>query len=224
MVPTVEATPKSFDLMNNINARGTWLVSRYALPHLLRSAEQSRNPHVLTLSPPLSYNMFSVGPRGGFPSQFAPTASAYTIAKVGMSLGTFALAAETLGKIGCNSLWPYTLIGTSAMKVVSKDVEGEEKTWRSPEIVAEAALLMLQEDGKTFTGRGIVDEIYLRRNHGFDDDRIAAFSLGGKDTPFDTLKEDLYISQSLRYEVGVARKGRRNSRSPRQGSSPAPSD
>lgn len=207
MKPTVEASPKSFDLMNSVNARGTWLVSRYALPHLLRSSERSRNPHILTLSPPLTYSMFSTTAKGGFPSQYTQTASAYAIAKIGMSLGTFALAAETQGKIGCNGLWPFTLIGTSAMKIVSKDAENEAKSWRSPEIVAEAAIRMLQEDGRHFTAQWILDEVYLRRNHGFDDARIAAFSLGGKDTPLDSLKEDLYITQEMRDDINKARAG-----------------
>lgn len=137
---------------NNINARGTWLVSRFALPHLLESASAARNPHILTLSPPLSYSMFSTSPLlGAWPDQFAQTASAYTVAKFGMSLATFALAGETRGRVGCNALWPYTLIGTSAMKVVSRNAETEEKRWRSPEIVSEAAIRMLQEDGSKFT-------------------------------------------------------------------------
>jgi citronellol/citronellal dehydrogenase len=207
MRPTVEATPKSYDLMNNINARGSWLVSRYALPHLLRSSEQARNPHILTLSPPLSYSMFSTSPSGAFPLQFKETASAYAIAKFGMSLGTFALAAETQGKVGCNGLWPFTLIGTSAMKVVSKNAKDEEKYWRSPEIVSEAAMRILQEDGSAFTAQWILDEVYLRRTHGFTDDQIAAFSMGGKDTPLDSLREDLYITQEMRDDIQRARSG-----------------
>lgn len=209
MKPTVEATPKSYDLMNNINARGTWLVSRYALPHLLQSFEKSRNPHILTLSPPLTYSMFSTDKdKGGFPLQFSQTASAYTIAKIGMSLGTFALAAETAGKIGCNGLWPYTLIGTSAMKVVSKDAKTEEKFWRSPSIVADAAIRILQEDARHFTARWILDEVYLRRNQGFSDEQIANYSMGGSDTPLDLLKEDLYITQEMRDDIQQARSGR----------------
>lgn len=207
MKPTVDATPKSYDLMNSINARGTWLVSRYALPHLLRSSEQSRNPHILTLSPPLNYSMFSTSEKGGFPSQFSQTASAYAIAKIGMSLGTFALAAETLGKVGCNGLWPFTLIGTSAMKIVSKNADQEEKFWRSPEIVAQAAIRMLQEDGRKFTAKFVLDEVYLRRHHHFNDDQIADFSMGGKDTPFDSLREDLYITQEMRDDIRRARSG-----------------
>ncbi|PWN53225.1 NAD(P)-binding protein [Violaceomyces palustris] len=206
--PTVEASVKSYDLMNNINSRGTWLVSRFALPHLLKSASESRNPHILTLSPTLTYSMLSASSsRGGFPSQFSQTASAYTIAKFGMSLNTLALAAETMGKVGVNSLWPYTLIGTSAMKIVSPNSDVEEKRWRSPKIVSEAAVRVLEEYGATFSAQFLVDEIYLRRKHGFTDEQIAEFSLGGKETPLESLAEDLYISQELREDVLRARRG-----------------
>lgn len=140
-----------YDLMNSINSRGTWLVSRFALPHLVKSSSAGRNPHILTLSPPLHYNMLSTDPKHGtFPDQFATTASAYTIAKIGMSLNTLALAAELRGKVGVNALWPYTLIGTSAMKIVSPNAEVEEQRWRSPEIVSEAAIRVLEEDGSKF--------------------------------------------------------------------------
>lgn len=95
--------------------------------------------------------MLSTGAGGAWPSQFAQTGAAYTMAKFGMSMATLALAAETRGKVGVNALWPYTLIGTSAMKIVSPNAEVEEKRWRSPEIVSEAAIRMLEEDGKSFT-------------------------------------------------------------------------
>lgn len=182
--------------MLNINARGTWLVSRFALPHLLKSSDASRNPHILTLGPPLTHDTFTTNPQTGcWPEQFATTAAAYTLAKGGMALVNLGLSAELNGKVGVNSLWPYTLIGTSAMKVVSPDAEVEEKRWRSPEIVAEAAIRMLQENGKTFNGQWIVDEIYLRRQHGFRDADIAKFSLGGAQTPF---KDLALVSRSSR--------------------------
>ncbi|KAK0528617.1 hypothetical protein OC834_003013 [Tilletia horrida] len=223
MKPTVESSVKSYDLMNSINSRGTWLVSRFALPHLLESSKKSRNPHILTLSPPLNYGMLRTpsllgskpepeNPAGdAYPAQFAQTASAYTIAKFGMSLNTLALAAELRGKVGVNALWPYTLIGTSAMKIVaagSGPVEEAEKGWRSPEIVAEAGVRVLEEDGRKFTGQWVVDEIYLRRQHGFSDSDIARFSMGGEATPFEALEEDLYIPEELREDVRAARAGK----------------
>ncbi|KAE8210961.1 hypothetical protein CF327_g5236 [Tilletia walkeri] len=225
MKPTLNASVKSYDLMNSINARGSWLVSRFALPHLLDSASKSRNPHILTLSPPLNYGMLDspsllggrshgltkkVSPGDVWPSQYAQTASAYTIAKFGMSLNTLALAAELRGKVGVNALWPYTLIGTSAMKIVaagSGTVEEAEKKWRSPDIVAEAGVRILEEDGTKFTSQWVIDEIYLRRQHGFSDADIAKFSMGGPDTPLEALEEDLYISQQLREDLRAARAG-----------------
>lgn len=191
-------------MQTSINARGTWLVSRYALPHLLKSSEQDRNPHILTLSPPLEHSMFS--PRdASFPHHFAQTASAYAVAKVGMSLATYGLAAETWGKVGCNGLWPYTLIGTSAMKIVSRDAANEERTWRSPQFVAEAAWRMLSEDGKQFSAQFAIDEVYLRKLHKWTDAQVREYSMGGKDTPLDELAEDLYITQAMREEVKKAR-------------------
>lgn len=177
--------------MLQINARGTWLVSRYALPHLLQSASASRNPHILTLAPPLSHETFTTTPteQGGcWPDQFAQTASAYTLAKGGMALVNLGLSAELAGSgVGVNALWPYTLIGTSAMRIVSRDAAVEERRWRSPEIVAEAAVRMLQEDGRKFNGRSIVDEIYLRRECGFSDEQMRKYSLGGKEVKMEDL-------------------------------------
>lgn len=176
-------------------------MSRYALPHLLQSSSASRNPHILTLGPPLSHDTFTTNTGTGcWPEQFATTASAYTLAKGGMALVSLGLSAELHGKVGVNSLWPYTLIGTSAMKVVSPNADVEEKKWRSPEIVAEAAVRMMQEDGKTFNGQWCVDELYLRRNHGWTDEQIRKYSLGGEQTDMNSLALDLWISKSLQEE------------------------
>lgn len=206
MAPTAQASVKSYDLMSGINARGTWLVSRFALPHLLRAG----NAHVLTLSPPLGFNTLSSAPgvgRGGppiFPDQYAQTASAYTIAKFGMSLHTLGLAAETYGKVGVNSLWPYTLIATSAMKIVSKDAAVQERRWRNPSIVAEAAARVVEEKAEMFTGQFLVDELYLRQK-GFTLEQIKKFNVD-ESTPLDELAEDLYISQELRDAIQASRR------------------
>ncbi|TKY85481.1 hypothetical protein EX895_005643 [Sporisorium graminicola] len=210
MAPTHTASVKSYDLMNGINSRGTWLVSRFALPHLLESAEKNRNPHVVTLSPPLNFNTLSTTPGSAssqlppiFPQQFAQTASAYTIAKFGMSLLTLGLAAETFGKIAVNSLWPYTLIATSAMKIVSKDAAVQERRWRNPSIVAEATARLVEENAESFTGQFLVDELYLRQK-GLTLDQIKKFNVD-ESTPLDNLAEDLYISQELRDAIQASR-------------------
>lgn len=94
---------KRFDLMHQINARGSYLCAKYALPHLLKSS----NPHILTLSPPLDLN----------PKWFSPNL-AYTLAKYGMSLITLGLAKELANKgVGVNSLWPETAIATAAIAI-----------------------------------------------------------------------------------------------------------
>lgn len=208
MSSTLQAKPKSYDLMNSINVKGTWLVSKFALPHLLKSAEQGRNPHILTLSPPLHLNLFqpfTQNRKDDSGDQFKQVGAAYSVSKLGMSIATYALAAETFGKVACNTLWPYTLIGTSAMKIVSPNAEIEERRWRSPSIVAEAAIRILEQDAKTFSGQMLVDELYLRE-HGFNNEQLKEFSLGGRDIKFDELAEDLFISKTLRDEI-VSKRG-----------------
>lgn len=202
LTPTERATVKSYDLMHAINARATYCVARAALPHLLASHQNAstawtpNRAHILTLSPPLAdFRTISTGKGGCWPGQFAKTGAAYTMSKMGMSLMTLALAAETRGKVGVNSLWPATLIGTSAMRIVNPK-EGAERGWRSPEIVAEAAGRIFEQDASTFTGNFVIDELFLRQ-HGFTRADLAKFSLGGEDIPFDKLSPDLYISKEL---------------------------
>lgn len=188
-----------YDLVNNINARGTWLVSKFAFPHLIESARASRNPHMVTLSPPLHHGLFD--PKVTPPKLFADTRALYCMSKIAMSTAAYAFAAEGAEYgIASNTLWPYTMIGTSAMRIVNPEA-GAERTWRSPRIVADAAVRMLEEDAKVFTGRFIIDELYLRQSHKFSNELIAAYSLGGKDTPFKELAEDLYITPEIRKAV-----------------------
>lgn len=200
--PTEKATVKSYDLMHAINARGSFLVARAALPHLLKSYQESvkawtpNRAHILTLSPPLTdFRTLSTGKGGAWPKQFALTGAAYTMSKIGMSLLTLALAAETKGKVGVNSLWPYTMIGTSAMRIVNPK-EGAERGWRSPEMVAEAAGRILEQDASQFTGNFLIDELYLR-DQGFTTAQLTKYSLGGPEIPFEKLTRDLYISGEL---------------------------
>ncbi|HEY8163671.1 MAG TPA: NAD(P)-dependent oxidoreductase [Methylocystis sp.] len=133
---------KRFDLMHQINARGTYLCCKLALPHL-RKAE---NPHILTLSPPLDLD----------PKWFAPNL-AYTIAKYGMSLVTLGLARELAREgVAVNSLWPETAIATAA---VGNLLGGEEiiKRSRKPEIVADAAHAVLTRPSRACTGNFLID-------------------------------------------------------------------
>ena len=139
-----ETPMKRFDLMQQVNARGTFLVTQKCLPHLLKAA----NPHVLTLAPPPSLD----------PKWWAPH-TGYTLAKMGMSFVTLGLAAELAGRgIAINALWPRTIIATDALNMIpGVDTRG----CRTPEIVADAAHAVLVRPASGFTGRFLIDEEVL---------------------------------------------------------------
>jgi citronellol/citronellal dehydrogenase len=143
------ATPmKRFDLMSNVNARGTFLCTRACLAELLKSAERGRNPHVLNLSPPLSMQ----------PRWFAAHV-AYTLSKYGMSMCTLGHAEELRSHgIAVNSLWPRTVIATAALNLVPGS---DLQKCRKPEIVADAARAILVRDARTSTGNFFIDERVL---------------------------------------------------------------
>lgn len=137
---------KRFDLMHQINARGTFLCAKLALPYLKKSA----NPHILTLSPPLDLD----------PRWFAPNL-AYTMAKYGMSLVTLGLAREFARQgVAVNSLWPETAIATAA---VGNLLGGEAalRRARKPEIVAEAAHAILTREARGCAGNFFIDSKVL---------------------------------------------------------------
>lgn len=137
---------KQYDLMQDINSRGTYLVSRHCIPHLRKSA----TAHILTLSPPLSLN-----PQ--WFSHFAP----YTLSKFGMSMITLGLASELRkDKIAVNSLWPRTTIATAAVRNLLGGEELIQKS-RKPEIVADAAAIILSR-GPEFTGNLTIDDEVLQ--------------------------------------------------------------
>jgi citronellol/citronellal dehydrogenase len=146
-----EATPiKRFDLMFGVNVRGTYLVTQACLPYLKQSGERKRNPHVLTLSPPL--NMDS--------RWFAPHV-AYTMAKYGMSMCVLGHAEEFRAYgIAVNALWPRTVIATAALQMIP-GVKPEH--CRSPAIMADAAYAVLNLDAAANTGNFFIDEEVLKR-------------------------------------------------------------
>lgn len=154
---TEETPMKRYDLMNQINARGSYLVSQKCIPYL-RHAE---NPHVLMLSPPLDMK----------PKWFGPHV-AYSIAKYGMSLCVLGMAEEFADEgIAFNALWPRTGIATAAIDLIG----GEEMMahCRKPEIVADAAHIVLTRDSRTFTGRFCIDDVLLHEHGVTDFDRYA---------------------------------------------------
>lgn len=148
----VEGTPmKRFDLMHQVNTRGTFLATQACLPYLKRAA----NPHVLMLAPPPTLD----------PKWFAPH-TAYTIAKMGMSLCVLGMAEEfrPLG-IAVNALWPRTVIATAAIAMID-GVRPEQ--CRTPEIVADAAHALLVRPARQTTGRFAIDDEVLAEA-GIDD-------------------------------------------------------
>jgi citronellol/citronellal dehydrogenase len=137
---------RRFDLMHQINARGSFLVAKYALPYLERAA----NPHILMISPPLDMKE----------KWFAPH-TAYSMAKFGMSLVVLGLAGELRDKgIAVNALWPRTAIATAAIKNL---LGGEERMRRSrkPEIMADAAYEIFTTPSRDLTGRFLIDDTFL---------------------------------------------------------------
>ena len=149
LTPT-EATPmKRFDLMFGVNVRGTFLCTQACLPYLKQSAERKRNPHILTLSPPLNMNS----------RWFAPHV-AYTMAKYGMSMCVLGHAAEFRQYgIAVNALWPRTVIQTAALQMIP-GVKPEH--CRTPEIMADAAYQILITDAKTTSGNFFIDDEVLK--------------------------------------------------------------
>lgn len=141
---TEDLPMKKYDLMNDINARGSFLLSKLCIEHLRRSD----NPHVLTLSPPISTD----------PKWFTQH-TAYTIAKYGMSLVTLGLAGELREDgIAANSLWPRTAIDTAAVRNV---LGGMEKHSRTPAIMADAAYEILTRPSRECTGQFFIDDDVL---------------------------------------------------------------
>ena len=144
--PVVETDMRRFDLMHQINTRGTFMVSKHAIPHL----EKAENPHILMNSPPLDMQ-----------EKWFAGSTAYSIAKYGMSLVVLGLAGELRDKgIAVNALWPRTTIATAAIK----NLLGGERVMRmsrTPEIMADAAYLVFQKPARRFTGNFLIDDTFL---------------------------------------------------------------
>ena len=144
-----EATPaKRFDLMFDVNVRGTFLTSQAVLPYLQLSAEQGRNPHILTLSPPLSMK-----------AKWFKNHVAYTMAKYGMSMCVLGMSEEFRRQgIAVNALWPRTAIDTAALAMIPGI---DTATCRTPEILADSAYIFLNRSSADCTGNFFVDDEVL---------------------------------------------------------------
>ena len=172
---TLQTDMKRYDLMNQINARGTFLVSKVCLPHLLKSD----NPHILNLSPPLDMD----------PKWFGPHV-AYTMAKFGMSLCVLGMAEEFKEDgVAVNALWPRTAVATAAIK---NALGGDSimNISRSPEIMADAAYIILTKDSKEFTGNFCIDDNLLA-DHGVTDFSQYA------EVPFSELAPDFFVPDDI---------------------------
>src|SRR5499427_7994371 len=144
--PVVDTDMRRFDLMHQINTRGTFMVSKYAIPHL----EKAHNPHILVNSPPLDMR-----------EKWFSGSTAYSIAKYGMSLVVLGLAGELRDKgIAVNALWPRTTIATAAIKNL---LGGEEIMRRSrrPDILADAAYRIFAKPAGSFSGNFLIDDTFL---------------------------------------------------------------
>ncbi len=143
---TLATEMKRYDLMHQVNARGTFMVSRACLPHL----QKAENPHILALSPPLDLS----------PKWFGPHV-AYSMAKYNMSLAMLGMAEEFRGDgIACNALWPRTAIATAAIEFAITGKEGLAYC-RTPEIMADAAHAIFTTSARSLTGQFLIDDSFL---------------------------------------------------------------
>ena len=172
LTPTLDTDMKRYDLMHNINGRGTFVTSKACIPHLLKS----ENPHILNISPPLDMN----------PIWFQGHV-AYTMAKYNMSLCVLGMAAEYKGQIAVNALWPRTAIRTAAVKNVLGGDEMMKKS-RDPKIMADAAHIILNKDKDKFSGNFVLDDSLLAEHGETDFSKYA-------DYPFAELIPDFFVPE-----------------------------
>jgi citronellol/citronellal dehydrogenase len=160
LTPTAATPMKRFDLMFGVNVRGTYACTQACLGELVKSAQAARNPHILNLSPPLSLR-----------AHWFEHHVAYTMAKYGMSMCTLGHSAEFKQYgIGVNSLWPRTAIATAALQLIPGI---NPQKCRKPEIVSDAAWLILTSDSSTTTGNFFIDDTLLAQHGVTDLDRYA---------------------------------------------------
>jgi citronellol/citronellal dehydrogenase len=174
LTPTLQTDMKRYDLMHQINTRGTFLTSKACLPHLLKA----QNPHVLNLSPPLNMEE----------KWFAPHV-AYTMAKFGMSMCVLGMAGEFKEQgVAFNALWPRTAIATAAVNnLLGGDMA--MKRCRTPQIMADAAALIFSQNSRECTGNFFIDEPFLRQHGVTDFDQYVAIA----GTPDSDLIPDFFV-------------------------------
>ncbi|CAG2169092.1 unnamed protein product [Oppiella nova] len=145
---TEQTSMKKYDLMHSINTRGTYMASKYAIPHLKKAS----NPHILNLSPPLVMT-----------AKWFENHVAYTMAKYGMSMCVLGMASEFKPDgIAVNALWPRTAIWTAAMSMIGAGDPGMANSCRKVDILADSAYGILSKNSKSFSGNFVIDEDFLR--------------------------------------------------------------
>jgi citronellol/citronellal dehydrogenase len=175
LTDTSHTDMKRFDLMHQINTRGTFVVSKWAIPYL----EKAANPHILMLSPPLDMQ-----------EKWFARHTAYTMAKFGMSLVVLGLAGELRAKgIAVNALWPRTVIATAAVKnLLGGDTMMRQS--RTPEILADAAYAVFSKSSRELSGRFLIDDTFLAETGVTDFDRYRV-------DPTQKLAPDFFVPESI---------------------------
>lgn len=180
LTPTPQTDMRRYDLMHGVNARGTFMVSKLAIPYL----EKSANPHILALSPPLDMQT----------KWFAPH-TAYTMAKFGMSMVVLGLSGELKRQgIAVNALWPRTTIATSAIEFVVG--AALMKASRTPQIMADAAHAIFVKPSREFTGHFLIDDTFLASEGVTDFDRYRV-------DPSVDLQVDFFVPDSIPAPVSL---------------------
>jgi citronellol/citronellal dehydrogenase len=181
LTKTPDTDMRRFDLMQQVNARATYMVSKFAIPHL----ERAQNPHILMLSPPLDMQQ----------QWFAPHL-AYSMAKYGMSLVVLGLAGELRPRgIAVNALWPRTTIATAAIR----NLLGGDRMMRmsrKPQILADAACLIFQKPAREFTGNFLIDDNFLAAEGETDFDQYRV-------DPTQPLAPDFFVPEGVAPPRGV---------------------
>ena len=182
LLPTTQLDMKRFDLMHQINTRGTFVVSKFAIPFL----EKAKNPHILMMSPPLDMQQKWFAPHTG-----------YTMAKYGMSLVVLGLSGELKSKgIAVNALWPRTTIATAA---VNNLLGGDALMQRSrtPDILADAAVRIFEKPSREFSGNFLIDDTFLAGEGVTDFDKYRV-------NPAQSLQMDFFVPDNIPIPAGVS--------------------
>ena len=180
LTPVTQTDMRRFDLMHQINARGTFMVSKYAIPHLLKA----ENPHIVMLSPPLDMK-----------EKWFAAHTAYTMAKFGMSLVVLGLAGELRGKVAVNALWPRTTIATAAVKNLLGG-DALMSASRTPDILADAAYALFNKP-KSFSGNFLIDDTFLAGEGVSDFDKYRV-------DPAKALQLDFFVPDEMKPPHGVS--------------------